>query len=121
MLGLLERGDLFLHEDTRSGQFQAWIWDGVAWKNAEDGIPHPIYGGKRRLWFRFMKEEGRYDPNWITRSSWTRYKNIQRQEIERWVLCPRLMRSWLPDRERVCPLCSGLPASPMFKGVNARV
>ncbi|KAM5536100.1 hypothetical protein V8D89_010199 [Ganoderma adspersum] len=96
--GLMERGDLFLHEDTRNDQFQAWIWDGAAWTRAEEGMRHPVYGGKRRLWFRFLKEEGRYDPNWIAKGSWVRYNNTRQQEMER-----------------------GSPASPMFKGVNARV
>ncbi|KAI1786063.1 hypothetical protein LXA43DRAFT_81703 [Ganoderma leucocontextum] len=79
---LLERGDLFLHEDTRNNQFQAWIWDGV-WARTEEGVPHPVFGGKRRLWFRFVKEEGRYEPNWIVKNSWNKYKGTRRQEIER--------------------------------------
>ncbi|PIL23573.1 hypothetical protein GSI_14886 [Ganoderma sinense ZZ0214-1] len=68
-LEVLEHGDLFLHEDTRSAQFQVWMWDGAGWGQTEEGVPHPVLGDKRRLWFRFVKEEGRYELNWIVRGS----------------------------------------------------
>ena len=74
----LERGDLFLHEGTKNALFQAWIWDGQ-WTRTQDGVPHPLFGDERRLWFRTRKRGlasgDRYEPNWVCEKTWKSYQS----------------------------------------------
>ncbi|OJT12664.1 hypothetical protein TRAPUB_10787 [Trametes pubescens] len=75
----LRPGDLYLHHNQSSGDYQYWLWTTAnKWEVATQGQSHPTYED-RYLWFR-----SELHPSWITRHTYSTYKGKKRRdEVER--------------------------------------
>ncbi|KAI0739108.1 hypothetical protein C8Q80DRAFT_230775 [Daedaleopsis nitida] len=82
----LQSGDIFLHENTATGELRAWVWvwGGTGWVAAQEGHRHPTIAD-RRLWFvdRKAREGEKTAPSWVTHRTLMTYRSSRRRAAKK--------------------------------------
>ena len=73
LAGEWELGDVFLHEQSQSGDVQIWIWD-TQWVLSHEYDPHPT------LPDRYLCFRSKLEPSWVKGQTVRSYKSRHRQK-----------------------------------------